>query len=84
VTVETPEGEEHEVYLKASGSPELSVSGLAAEALAPCIAGRVGLPVCRPFLVDIADSDDAAHRFLHDAARRSDLMPPTLGRSVGG
>jgi hypothetical protein len=36
-----------------------------------------------PSIVD-ADSDDAAHRFLHDAARRSDLMPPTLGRSVGG
>jgi len=32
----------------------------------------------------IADSDDAAHRFRHEAARRSDLMPPILGRSVGG
>ncbi len=53
VTVEMPEGKEHDVYLKASGSPELSVSGLAAEVLAACIAGRVGLPVCRPFLVDI-------------------------------
>jgi hypothetical protein len=31
-----------------------------------------------------ADSDDAAHRFRHEAARRSDLMPPILGRSVGG
>ncbi len=53
VTVETPDGEEHEVYLKVSGSPELSVTGLAAEALAACIAGHVGLPVCKPLLVEI-------------------------------
>ena len=54
VTVETPDGEEHEVFLKASGAPELSVAGLAAETLAACIAGRLGLPVCRPFLVEIS------------------------------
>jgi hypothetical protein len=53
VTVETLDGEEHEVFLKASGAPELSVPGLAAEALAACIAGQLGLPVCRPFLVEI-------------------------------
>ena len=53
VAVETMDGQEHEVYLKASGMPELSIAGLAAEALAACIAGQVGLPVCRPFLVEI-------------------------------
>jgi hypothetical protein len=53
VVVETANGVEHDVYLKASGSPELSIPGLAAEALAACIAGHLGLPICEPFLVEI-------------------------------
>ena len=54
VTVETPDGEEHEVVLKVSGMPQLSVARLAAEGLAACIAGKVGLPVCRPLLVEMS------------------------------
>lgn len=54
VVVETDDGTEHEVFLKPSGRPELSVAGLAHEALAACIAGRVGLPVCQPFLVELS------------------------------
>lgn len=54
VVVETAAGDEHEVFLKPSGRPELSVASLAHEALAACIAGRVGLPVCRPFLVELS------------------------------
>ena len=54
VVVETDDGAEHEVFLKPSGRPELSVAGLAHEALAACIAGRVGLPVCRPLLVELS------------------------------
>lgn len=54
VVVETDDGIEHEVFLKPSGRPELSVTGLANEALAACIAGKVGLPVCRPFFVELS------------------------------
>jgi hypothetical protein len=54
VSVETTEGEEYEVFLKPSGRPELSVTGLAAEVLAACLAGHLGLPICRPFLVELA------------------------------
>ena len=52
--IETDDGEFHEVYLKPSGRPELSVVALAHEALAACVAGRLGLPICRPFLVELS------------------------------
>lgn len=53
VTVETAEGQEYEVFLKPSGRPELSVVSLAIEVLAACLAGKLGLPVCEPFVVEI-------------------------------
>jgi hypothetical protein len=49
--VETSDGAEHEVFLKASGRPELGVEGLANEVLAACLAGDLGLPINEPFLV---------------------------------
>jgi hypothetical protein len=49
--VETSDGVEHEVFLKASGRPELGIEGLANEALAACLAGDLGLPINEPFLV---------------------------------
>jgi hypothetical protein len=56
VVVETPDGAEHEAFLKTSGSPEVGVEGLANEALAACVAGDLGLPINEPFLVDLAPS----------------------------
>lgn len=53
ITVETSDGQEHEVYLKASARPELGVEGLANEALAACLAGDLGLPINEPFLVPL-------------------------------
>jgi hypothetical protein len=53
VLVETDAGVEHEVYMKPSGRPEMSVTGMAHEVLASCIGGHVGLPVCKPFLVEL-------------------------------
>ncbi len=53
VAVETDDGEEHEVFLKASGRPELEIEGLANEVLAACLAGDLGLPVNEPFLVEL-------------------------------
>jgi hypothetical protein len=44
---------EHEVFLKASGRPELGIEGLANEALAACLAGDLGLPINEPFLVEL-------------------------------
>lgn len=70
VVVETNDGAEHEVFLKPSGRPELSVQSLAHEALAACIAGRVGLPVCQPLLVELSPAwiasipDDGVRRML--------------------
>lgn len=54
VAVETSDGAEHEVFLKASGRPELGVEGLANEALAACLAGDLGLPINEPFLVELS------------------------------
>jgi hypothetical protein len=70
VVVETQDGEEYEVFLKPSGRPELSVTGLAHEVIAACIAGRVGLPVCRPFLVELLPDWVAS---VHDADIRQIL-----------
>src|SRR5438128_1888644 len=53
VAVETGDGVEHEVFLKASGRPELGIEGLANEALAACLAGDLGLPINEPFLVEL-------------------------------
>jgi len=53
VAVETADGEEHEVYLKASARPELGLEGIANELLAAMLAGDLGLPICEPFLVEI-------------------------------
>jgi hypothetical protein len=54
VIAETADGAEHEVYLKPSGRPELGVEGLANEALAACVAGRIGLPICEPLVVEMS------------------------------
>jgi hypothetical protein len=53
ITVETDDGVEHEAFLKASGSPELGVEGLANEAVAASVAGDLGLPINEPFLVEL-------------------------------
>jgi hypothetical protein len=53
VAVETLDGEALEVFLKPSGAPELDVEGLCCEALAACLAGHLGVPVCEPLLVDL-------------------------------
>lgn len=73
VAVETTAGDEYEVFLKPSGRPELSVAGLANEALSACIAARVGLPICQPFLVElpqpwIASIQDAELRQVLEAS----------------
>ena len=84
MAVETPDGKEHEVYLKASGAPELSISGLVAEALAACIAGQVGLPVCRPFLVELLPDWVAT---VTDASARDMLVrsnPVAFGSTAAG
>jgi len=70
VVVETQDGEEVEVFLKPSGCPELSVVGLAHEAIAACIAGHIGLPICRPFLVELTPAWIAS---VHDTEVR-DLL----------
>jgi hypothetical protein len=51
--VETSDGVEHEVYLKASGAPDLGVEGLANEAIAALLAADLSLPITEPFLVDL-------------------------------
>jgi hypothetical protein len=71
VVVETDDGAEHEVFLKPSGRPELGVIGLASEAIAACIAGRVGLPICRPFLVQLTPDWVAS---VHDGEVRQVLQ----------
>lgn len=53
VVVETSDGAEHELFLKASSRPELGIEGLANEALAACLAGDLGLPINEPFLVEL-------------------------------
>jgi hypothetical protein len=49
ILFDTDSGVEHEVYNEASGRPRMSVMGMAHEVLASCIAGHVGLPVCKTF-----------------------------------
>lgn len=53
VTAETTDGQEHEIFLKASAGPELGIEALANEALAACLAGDLGLPINEPFLVEL-------------------------------
>jgi hypothetical protein len=74
VTVTTDDGAEHEVFLKVSGRPELSIEHLANEALAACVAGDLGLPILEPFLVTLTDEwiesilDQSIQALLHDSA----------------
>lgn len=70
VVVETADGEEHDVFLKPCGRAELGIANLAHEALAACIAGSLGLPVCRPFLVELSDDWIGS---VHDPALRAQL-----------
>ncbi len=84
VVVETQDGKEYEVFLKPSGRPELSVTGLAHEVIAACIAGRLGLPVCRPFLVELSPDWVAS---VHDADVRQILEasnPIAFGSTAAG
>ena len=84
VSVETADGVEHEVFLKPSGRPQLSVTGLACEVISACIAGRVGLPVCRPFLVELRPEWIAS---VHDIEVRRTLEisnPIAFGSYVAG
>lgn len=50
--VELADGEERELYLKATG-PELSVEGLCNEMLGSLLAGDLGLPTPEPFFVEL-------------------------------
>lgn len=74
IVIETSDGQEHEAFLKMSGRPELGVEGLANEALAACLAGDLGLPVCEPFLVELDPDwigsipDTATRDVLHQSA----------------
>jgi hypothetical protein len=84
VLVETQDGEEYEVFLKPSARPELSVTSLAHEVIAACIGGKVGLPVCRPFLVELTPKWVAS---VHDAAVRQILdasNPIAFGSTAAG
>jgi hypothetical protein len=84
VAVEAEDGQEYDVFLKSSGCPELSVTSLAHEALAACIAGKVGLPVCRPFLVELTPEWIAS---VHDPAVRQTLNasnPIAFGSTAAG
>lgn len=84
VAVETAEGDEVEVFLKPSGRPELSVSGLAHEVLAACIAGHVGLPICQPLLIEMTPDWIAS---VHDEAIRQVLQisnPIAFGSEAAG
>jgi hypothetical protein len=84
VVVEADEGVEYEVFLKSSGCPELTVTSLAHEVLAACIAGQVGLPVCRPFLVELTPEWVAS---VHDAEVRQILQasnPIAFGSTAAG
>jgi hypothetical protein len=74
VTAEVDD-EEIDVFLKPSGRPELSVTGLAHEVIAACVAGRLGLPICEPLLVEmtpewIASVHDAATRYVLERSSR--------------
>lgn len=84
VAVETADGDEIEVFLKPSGRPELSVSGLAHEVISACIAGQVGLPICQPLLVEMSQDWIAS---VHDVAVREVLLasnPIAFGSQAAG
>lgn len=84
VAVETADGDEMEVFLKPSGRPELSVSSLAHEVIAACIAGRVGLPICQPLLIDMSADWVAS---VHEVAVREVLEasnPIAFGSQAAG
>ncbi|MCG5241898.1 HipA family kinase [Azospirillum doebereinerae] len=51
LTVETADGDEHDVYVKPSGRPEVGIEGMANELLAAQLAHDLGVPVNEPFLV---------------------------------
>jgi hypothetical protein len=84
VTVETPDGEQHEIFLKASASPGLGIEGLANEALAACLAGDLGLPINEPFLVKLNEDwiasvpDPAIRQTLHES------VPIAFGSKAAG
>lgn len=54
VAVETPDGVEHDVFLKPSGSPGLAIEGLCSEVLGACVGAHLGLPICEPLLVEMS------------------------------
>ena len=54
VAVETDDGMQHDVFLKVSAAPQLDLEGLANEALAACVGGQLGIPLCEPFLVELS------------------------------
>jgi hypothetical protein len=56
VTVETDDGAEHDVYLKPSERPNMSLSGLICEYMAACLAGDLGLPIPKAFLVELDET----------------------------
>jgi hypothetical protein len=84
VTVETADGEEHEVFLKVSGAPELSVAGMAAEVIAACLAGKVGLPICEPLLVEISSEWIGAVPDVHAREILDCSNPVTFGSTSAG
>jgi hypothetical protein len=51
--IETEGGEEVEVFVKLSAGCDQGVVNLAREAIAACLAADLGLPVPRPWLVDV-------------------------------
>lgn len=71
VAVRTDDGEEHEVFLKASRCPELTVESLVNEFLAACLAGDLGLPITEPFVTHLRADWIGS---IHDAAVRKILQ----------
>lgn len=53
---EDTDGEYHEVFCKLSSRCEQNVENLAREVIAVCLAADLGLPVTKPYLVDIPQS----------------------------
>jgi hypothetical protein len=51
--IETEDGEEVEVFAKLSAGCDQGVVNLAREAIAACLAADLGLPVPRPWLVEV-------------------------------
>src|SRR5262249_24927187 len=53
VGVQTPDNNEHDVFLKPFGPPEIGLEGMANEVVAACLAQDLGLPSTKPYLVQI-------------------------------